>query len=108
MLFVSGKAEEIVASLDRRKWLRSQSVKLGSVKGALLKGNAQRDALSRAVVKQIADWMKLNSDKVLVIEYHDLWDRSREIGQHIGVDDEIFSSSFPPRRVRNSTPSLQG
>jgi hypothetical protein len=102
MIFVTGNPDDIVASIVRRRWLRTQSAKIGSVGGALLKGRQQHEAFRRAVHSQISAWKSCGSDKVLVVEYDDIWRRSAEIARHARIHDASFNENFPPRRQRKS------
>lgn len=103
MIFVSGSPDQIVASIARRDWILPQSAKLGCITGTIFKGGAQRKAFRRAVEMQISAWKGCKSDKLLIVEYNDLWDRAAEIARHAGIDEATFVASFPERKKRKST-----
>lgn len=101
IVFVTGDVDVIAASIARRNWVATQSVKLGCIRGSLLTGDAQQHAFKQALEAQITSWMACDSDKVLTVAYDDLWDRAGDIGAHLGLDSARFAASFPARRPRH-------
>ena len=102
MLFIYGKPDQIVASITRRHWIRTQSAKIGSLGGVLLNGQAQRRVFQRSVEAQIAAWKNCTSGKLRCIEFNELWDNVGAIARHVGIDEGEFGKCFPPRKKRNT------
>lgn len=102
ILFVTGNPDTIVASIARRGWLTEQSSKLGSLAGTLRIRDAESGAFRKAVVAQMMAWTSCKSDRILVIDYDELWDRKAEIARHAGIDEADFSAGFPAREARSS------
>ncbi|MXO70325.1 hypothetical protein [Alteraurantiacibacter buctensis] len=47
-------------------------------------------------------WESCPSDRVLVIDYDDLWTRTEEIARHLRLDGTTFAAQFPPRATRTT------
>lgn len=106
ILYVSGNPEKIFLSISRRGWLQSQSSKLGSLAGVLLRGKCQEIAFKRAVMKQERLFNPDDNEPgILIVHYDDIWDRVPEIAEFAGIDDPKFIAEFPPRIRRLSAPS---
>ena len=56
IIFIHGEIEDVVQSIRRRGWVARHGSKLASVRSVLAAGEAQIDALRRAIAQQIA-WL---------------------------------------------------
>ena len=101
VLLVTGDADSIIDSLERRGYLEPNAVKLGSRSFFLVPRSLRRVAMQRAIRRQERNWIK-SSNSVLVVEHEALWDRKKDIALHLGIDDGDFVSTFPTRKNRES------
>jgi hypothetical protein len=107
VVFVHGDVDEIVASIERRGWVPRHGSKFGSVSSVILTGRMRRDALRRAVKRQIDWFLRLQRPNLLLLRYEELWDRRDEIAEFMGISDTSFSREFPPRKSRTRTDDPQ-
>lgn len=100
IIFIHGEVDDVVHSIHRRGWTARHGSKLGSVASVLAGGEAQIEAMRRAVERQI-EWFT-NSDRpnLLRLRYDELWDRLDEIAAFLGIDADRFRAAFPPRQPR--------
>jgi hypothetical protein len=106
VVFLTGDADQIYASLKRRGYIDQQGAKLGSALSVVLRGGLQRITLVRAIRRQYRRWTKRQDNKVLVLKYNDIWERIDDIANFIGVNAGEFRERFPVRRARITTPNL--
>lgn len=100
ILFVYGNPDDIVTSIQRRGWLPRHGSKLGSIGSVIALGGARHDALRSAVIRQI-DWFKTSTrPHLMLIRYEELWDKSDELAEFLGIADPSFVRDFPARRPR--------
>jgi hypothetical protein len=66
----------------------------------LAAGEAQIDALRRAIAQQIAWFSGSDRRGILKVRYEELWDRLDEISAFLGIDADAFRGAFPPQRPR--------
>lgn len=100
VIFVTGKIDNIVDSIDRRDWLATQSVNLGSVIGAISHRQRRRRAFRKAVQRQFQTWSRLSSDEILTLVYDDIWDSIPQIAEFLDLDVATFVDGFPKRKPR--------
>jgi hypothetical protein len=99
-LFISGPEAEVCASLARRGWLEDQAANLGAPLAILLRGSAQRRALSDAIRRQRRAWAGAPPERILHLDYGSLWEAGPRIASFLGIDDPAFVAEFPRRRSR--------
>jgi hypothetical protein len=102
VLFVHGSVDDIVQSIARRGWIARHGSKLGSPISVLCSGRMQTNALRHAVHRQIQWFTTHPSDNVLTIRYDDIWTNTAAIASFIGIDEPLFSATFPIRRPRTN------
>jgi hypothetical protein len=100
IIFIHGEIEDVVQSIRRRGWVARHGSKLASVRSVLAAGEAQIDALRRAIAQQIAWFSGSDRRGILKVRYEELWDRLDEISAFLGIDADAFRGAFPPQRPR--------
>ncbi|WP_271438857.1 hypothetical protein [Pontixanthobacter luteolus] len=101
IIFVTGKPEDVFASLRRRGWLRDQAAKLGLPRALWLTGRARKAAFIAGVEAQAESFRAAaETGQVLMIDYEQIWDRKAEIARWFGIADPAFLADFPERRGR--------
>lgn len=103
IIYIYGDPEVIVDSLERRKYVRAQGSKLGCLSAALLPLPLARKGLARAIVSQINSFLSASDDRLLCVEFNEIWEKKAELANFIGVSQELFVDNFPPRRSRETS-----
>lgn len=104
ILFITGSDDAIYSSIQRRGWVSIQGAKLGSLLVPLSAGKLQERAFRAAVRRQIARFRTYPPDRVLIVNYDDIWDNKETIQTFFGIESQQFVTEFPKRRARNSQP----
>ncbi len=102
-LFVSGRRDTIIASLERRHWLQNQALKLGSFRAIAPFESVIRAGLGSAIDRQRRAWAGSSLANVRVVDHEELWQRIPEIAAFLAIEDRAFVDEFPERRARRST-----
>lgn len=100
IIFIHGEVDDVVHSIHRRGWTARHGSKLGSVTSVLAGGEAQIEAMRRAVERQIEWFTKADRPNLLRLRYDELWNRLDEIAAFLGIDADRFRAAFPPRQPR--------
>lgn len=103
MIFISGNSEQAMQSIIRRGWLSIQGAKLGCIRCAL-SGDTEksRAAYIKAVHRQKENYEALQ-DKVLFLDFEDIWSRKEDVAHFLGIEEAEFLSDFPERRERKTS-----
>lgn len=104
ILFITGPEDDIVLSLKRRGWVRIQSARLASTGGVFLKDSASEAAFRRSIRKQMQCWKTLDAEKMMIVNYENLWDAQEEIASFCDIPVVPFVARFPKKQPRQSRP----
>lgn len=100
--YLHGDEDAILASIERRGWVRIQAAKLGSFAAAITPKFLARRAFTAAVSRQIALFTQSRDPRVFSVHYEELWDRKEQLQSFLGIQDARFVSEFPERKARLS------
>jgi hypothetical protein len=106
VLFVFDEPEAVFLSVQRRRFLHKHAGELGSVACQFTFGDLRKKLFERAVRKQIDAFHAHKSDNLMLLNYDDIWARSKEVADFFSIRDERFLSDFPERRPRRSTGTI--
>ena len=102
VIYVSGDLSSIVASIERRGWIRIQGAKLGSLSSVLLPESAAKKAFTQAVSGQVNAFTKCSDHRLMRMSFEEIWDNTERLSYFLGIEDPSFSTDFPQRKQRQS------
>jgi len=103
ILYIYTDPEDIKNSIIRRGWFYKQAGKLGCYK-CFFDYNKRNVYFMESVKRQkelFKNIDKHNGNKILFIDYNDLWVRKKEIMDFFGIEDNDFVLNYPKRKPRN-------
>ena len=101
VLLITGSAETIIPSLERRGYLPHQAIRLGCWTYFIVPRRFRQAKLSKAIERQKRRWSH-HKGPILLVEFEDLWDHASDIANLFKISDMRFSSEFPKRKGRAS------
>lgn len=100
-IFITGPSGDIYRSLSRRGWVEVQGALLGAFMPVILRGRPQQQALAAAVARQRRHWTGQSSDRVLVLDYAELWDAAEKVAAFLDIQAPEFITGYPRKRPRS-------
>ena len=100
VIFIDRDVSKIIASLERRGYVKEQLAKLGSFGGCFAGTQSAKNMLKAAIDRQRQNWHNHPSANILFIEYETLWDKIETMRKFLGITDERFVNFFPRNEKR--------
>lgn len=102
MIYVYGEVDSIVASIERRCFVRIQGAKLGSMSAVLFPKSASRNAFAKAVSDQIETFLSCKDQRLMTMRFEDLWESSERLADFLAIENPQFLEDFPQRKRRQT------
>jgi hypothetical protein len=98
-VFLSGPADDIFDSLDRRGWVEGHGLLFGSFAIVLSGSQRKRERFAVALARQREAW-SAHRGEIMFVDYGELWERLPELERFLGLEQTDFLRTFPQRRRR--------
>jgi hypothetical protein len=98
-IFLSGPADDIFDSLNRRGWVEGHGSLFGSFATVLSGPQRKRERFAAALARQHEAWSG-HRGEIMFIDYGELWERLPELERFLGLEQTEFLRTFPQRRRR--------